>query len=64
MLKMAVVLLLLSLIAGAAIWLLENKKNREMFGGKFSKGFGQDHRYGRLDRNESTLHGPHALNLN
>lgn len=40
-LKVVLLLLLLSLIAGAVIWFLENKKNREMFGGKFSKGIGQ-----------------------
>ena len=39
-LKVVLLLLLLSLIAGALIWILENKQNREMFGEKFSKGIG------------------------
>ncbi len=39
-LKVVVLLLLLSLLAGAMVWLLENKKNREMFGGKLSQGIG------------------------
>jgi ABC-type amino acid transport substrate-binding protein len=39
-LKVVVLLLLLALIAGAIIWCLGNKKNREMFGGKLSQGIG------------------------
>jgi ABC-type amino acid transport substrate-binding protein len=39
-LKVIVLLLLLALVAGIFIWFLENKKNREMFGGSFSKGIG------------------------
>ena len=39
-LKVVGLLLLLSLIAGAVVWALENKKNREMFGGKYTEGFG------------------------
>ena len=39
-LKVIVLLLLLALVAGAIIWLLENKENREMFGGSPAKGVG------------------------
>ena len=39
-LQVVIFLLLLALIAGVIIWMLENKKNREMFGGRRSKGIG------------------------
>ncbi len=39
-LRVVVLLLLLALLAGTIIWLLENKKNRDMFDEKFSKGIG------------------------
>ena len=39
-LQVVAILLLLALIAGVIIWLLENKKNREMFDENVSKGIG------------------------